>query len=71
MSTLKGQLADKEKELGQLRTKVKELEVLTAPGGPGNATPPPPGEKTWDQRSDDDKFLDLQREARDVGILTR
>jgi hypothetical protein len=70
VSSLQTEKAAQEKELGQLRAKVKELEGLTAPGGPGS-TARLPGEKSFEQMSESEQFQALAREAQDVGVLTR
>ena len=57
-----------EKELGQLRAKVKELEGLTAPGGPGGATALP-GEKSFDQKSEGEQLQELTETAQAMGPL--
>lgn len=70
VSTLKSQNGVQEKELGQLRAKVKELEALTAPGGPGSATVLP-GEKSFEQKSDSEQFQELTEQAQRQGVLHR
>jgi hypothetical protein len=53
-----------EKELGELRTKVKELDALTNPsprGGGGVQRPKSP--KGWDQMSSEEQFDALRQEA--------
>lgn len=67
---LKAQLGEKDKELGRLNARIKELEALTAAGGTGSATRLP-GEKTFDQMSEDEQFHELMRQARETGILVR
>lgn len=57
-----------EKELGQLRAKVKELEGLTAPGGPGGATALP-GEKSFEQKSESEQLQELTEAAQSMGPL--
>lgn len=57
-----------EKELSQLRAKVKELESLTAPAGDGAAARLS-GERSFDQLTDAEQFAQLEREAGQVGML--
>jgi hypothetical protein len=71
VSTLKAEKASQEKELGQLRAKVKELEALTAVGGPGDANQRLPENKNFEQMSDSEQFQELSRQAQEVGTLTR
>jgi hypothetical protein len=61
-------IAEKEQKISDLEKRVKELEGLTAPGGEGGAQQLP-GTKTFEQMSEDEKFAELQREARAVGAL--
>jgi hypothetical protein len=61
-------VAAKDKELGELREKVKQLEGLTAPGGEGGAQRLP-GAKSFEQMSESEQFAELQRTAREVGPL--
>ena len=51
------------KELGELRTKVKDLEVLTNPVGGGSAATAPRGAKSWDSMSSEEQFESLRAEA--------
>jgi len=62
-------VAEKDKELGTLRARVKELEQLTSPGGGGSAATLPGGEKPFEQKSEDEQFADLEREALEMGSL--
>ena len=65
---LESKLSAKDKELGTLQAKVKELETLTAPGGPGGAAHLP-GAKTFEQMNDTEQFQDLERQANELGSL--
>lgn len=56
-------------ELGKLRARVKELEVLTAPGGGGNTAAQLPGVKTFEQMNDAEQLSELQKMARDQVLL--
>jgi len=62
-------VAEKDKELGTLRARVKELEQLTSPGGGGSAATLPGGEKPFEQKSEDEQFADLERQAIEMGSL--
>lgn len=53
-----------EKELGELRTKVKELEGLTAPGGEGSVQRPSTDDKP---KSDEEERAELGQLAAEVG----
>jgi hypothetical protein len=70
VSNLRAEKAAQEKELGQLRAKVKEYEALTAPGGPGSASQLP-GEKTFEQMSESEQFQALAQQAQAVGTMHR
>jgi len=58
-----------EKELGALRAKVKEFEVLTASSPRGVPHGSPQGEVPFNQRSDSEQFADLERTAMEMGPL--
>lgn len=57
-----------ETELGTLRAKVKELEALTAPGGPGSPARLP-GDKPFEQQSDGEQLAELNRLANEMGTF--
>ena len=50
------------KELGELRTKVKDLEALTNPTPSGGVSKVPSSIKSWDSMSSDEQFEALQAE---------
>jgi hypothetical protein len=52
-----------EKELGELRTKVKELEVLTNPTPQGGVNRPQTGSKPFEQMTEDEQYNQLLQEA--------
>jgi hypothetical protein len=60
-------VAAKDKELSELRAKVKELEGLTSPGGGGAQRLP--AARAFSDLSDDEQFEQLKREAQEVGNL--
>lgn len=68
--TASASVVAKDKELGQLKAKVKELEALTAPGG-GDGVSRLPAGRTFEQMSSDEQFAELERQAMEVGTLTR
>lgn len=58
-----------EKELGELRAKVKELEALTAPNPPAVPGRGGAGEQPFNQKSEKEQFADLERQAQEMGTL--
>lgn len=68
--TLKETVAAKDKELETLKAKVTELEQQTAPGG-GNGVTRLPAGKTFEQMSGEEQLQQLEREAREMGVLGR
>jgi hypothetical protein len=69
-ATAAARASELETNLGLAQARIKELEALTAPGGPGNAAHLS-GAKSFEQMSDDEQFAELAREAQEVGVLTR
>lgn len=65
--TAAARVPDMDKELGALRAKVKELETLTAPGGP--SIPGRAGQQGKEVQSDAEQFAELERMAQDMGTL--
>jgi len=64
-------VTEKDKELGTLRARVKELEKLTSPGGGGSAAAIAAGEKPFEQKSEEEQLAELQKEALELGVLNR
>ena len=60
-------VAEKDKEIGRLTEKVKELEALTSAGGAGGSQQLP-GEKTYEQMSESEQLDSLRRDAAGVTI---
>jgi len=58
-----------EKELGEARAKVKELEALTAPSPPGTPNSAPQGDVPFSQKSDAEQLAELERTALEIGPL--
>jgi hypothetical protein len=58
----------KDKEITELKTKIKELEQATAPGHGGAATVPR-GAKSFGELSDEEQYAELERQARETGTL--
>jgi hypothetical protein len=69
-ATAAARASELEKNLGLAQARIKELEALTAPGGPGNAAHLS-GARSFEQMSEDQQFAELAREAQEVGVLTR
>jgi hypothetical protein len=55
-------------DLAKAEARIKEFEELTAPGGQSAATKPA-GEKTFEQKSDEEQFADLTAQAMAQGSL--
>lgn len=60
-------VAEKDKEITTLKGRITELEKLTAPGHGGAAAIP--AAKSFDQKSDEEQFAELQQMAHDTGAL--
>lgn len=67
---LKETVAARDKELTALKARVTELEAITAPGG-GNGRTALPGAKTFEQMDSNEQLQQLEREAREMGVLGR
>lgn len=67
---LKTSVTAKDKEIETLKARVTELESITAPGG-GHGRTAMPGARTFDQLSDAEQLQQLEREAAEVGLLSR
>lgn len=60
----------KEQELVKLKERISELEGLTAPGS-GDGVTRLPASKPFEQLSGDEQLAELERQARDMGVLAR
>jgi hypothetical protein len=63
-------VAESDKALKTAQARIKELEQLSAPGD-GQANNRLPGRKNFEQMSDTEQFQELERQAQEVGALTR